>query len=421
MADVVGVANKRLRQLCGLAKAYRGINQEQLAQQLGRHPDRLAPNNGNPKLDYLLALSRVLDWPVSLIISFIEEEAPDEMQQAAPTERGDFAALESASRQCHIEGRYQDAVALARRAFAVARTPDERVIACIREASGNDGLGRYAEAVAAEQRGLAETPASSELRRQLESNLANGYYTLWSLPEAESLSLKLTNWYRRHPASTYKDRVTDAFALYVYGNTLRRMAAMDPDKSTVPARDAETALKKSRRLYVKIGREFKQDWCGGIANTITGALIHVEVLLGKRDPHDALREIEAELEHVTDPADPLVGDSLESRAWWCIFGCCIARHYLADEALLQHFMAMFTDKADVIARRLNNWALRERVFAMEYASYERVERLTGRPALLTLDADDLEALVGVMGRFPRFGPTGMKLFEAHAASMKLAV
>jgi hypothetical protein len=84
-------------------------------------------------------------------------------------------------------------------------------------------------------------------------------------------------------------------------------------------------------------------------------------------------------------------------------------------------MAMFTDKADVIARRLDNWALRERVFAMEYASYERVERLTGRPAMLTLDADDLEALVGVMGRFPRFGPTGMKLFEAHAATMKLAV
>ena len=421
MADVVGVANKRLRQLCGLAKAYRGINQEQLAQQLGRHPDRLAPNNGNPKLDYLLALSRVLDWPVSLIVSFIEEEAPDETQQAAPTERRDFAALESASRRCHTEGRYQEAVTLARRAFAVARTSDERVIACIREASGNDGLGRYADALAAEQRGLAETPTSGELRRQLESNLANGYYTLWSLPEAESLSLKLMNWYRRHPASTYKDRVTDAFALYVYGNTLRRMAATDPDESAVPARDAETALKKSRRLYVKIGREFGQDWCDGIANTITGALIHVEVLLGKRDPREALQEIENELEHVTDPADPLVGDSLESRAWWCIFGCCIARQHLSDETLLQHFMAMFTDKADVIARRLDNWALRERVFAMEYASYERVERITGRAALLTLDADDLEALVGVMGRFPRFGPTGMKLFEAHAATMKLAV
>ena len=421
MADAVGVANERLKQLCGLAKAYRGINQEQLARRLGRHPDRLVPGNGNPKLDYLLALSCVLDWPISLIVTFIGVEAPDETPHAAPMECGDFAALDSASRQCHTEGRYQEAVALARQAFTVARTPDERVIACIREASGNDGLGRYAEALAVEQRGLAETQTSGELRRQLESNLANGYYTLFSLPEAESLSLKLMNWYRRHPASTYKDRVTDAFALYVYGNTLRRMAAMDPDDSAVAARDAEKALKKSRRLYVKMGREFQQDWCVGIANTITGALIHVEVLLGKRDPHEALREIESELEHVTDPADPLVGDSLESRAWWCIFGCCIARHYLSDEMLLQHFMAMFTDKADVIARRLNNWALRERVFAMEYASYERVEQITGRAALLTLDADDLEALVGVMGRFPRFGPTGMKLFEAHAATMKLAV
>lgn len=421
MAEVMGVAHKRLRHLCGLAKAYRGINQEQLARRLGRHPARLVPGNGNPKLDYLLALSRVLDWPVSLIVSFIGAEAPDETQHAAPSDGRDFAALESASRESHAEGRYQEAVTLARQAFAVAGTPDERVIACIREASGNDGLGRYAEALAAEQRGLAETPTSGELRRQLESNLANGYYTLWSLPEAESLSLKLVNWYRAHPASTYKDRVTDAFALYVHGNTLRRMAAMGPTESAVRARVAETALKKSRRLYVRIGREFKQDWCDGIANTITGALIHVEVLLGKRLPREALQEIEAGLDRVTDPADPLVGDWLESCAWWCIFGCCIARQHLSDETALQHYMAMFTDKADVIARRLDNWALRERVFSMEYASYERVERLTGRAALLTLDADDLEALVGVMGRFPRFGPTGMKLFEAHAATMKLAV
>ena len=48
-------------------------------------------------------------------------------------------------------------------------------------------------------------------------------------------------------------------------------------------------------------------------------------------------------------------------------------------------MAEFTEKADEIAKRLNNWALRERVFAMEYASYERAERLTGRKPLLTFE------------------------------------
>ncbi len=121
MADVVGVENKPLKQLCGLAKAYRGINQEQLARRPGGHPDRLVPDNGNPKLDYLLALSRLLDWPVSLIVSFVRGEATGETQQAASMERGDFAALESASRQCHTESRYQEAVTLAQRAFAVTR------------------------------------------------------------------------------------------------------------------------------------------------------------------------------------------------------------------------------------------------------------------------------------------------------------
>ncbi len=411
---------ERFKHLCDLAKSYRGITHDELAERLGRHPARLIPENGNPKLDYLMALARVLDWPVSLVVSFAWGNGPPDDLEGADLKSQEFEALQDASREAQVEGRYETAVKLARRAFAVARTPDERVIACIREASGYDGLGHFAEALKAEQRGLLEHPASGEIRRQLESNLANGYYTLWALPEAQGLSLKLVDWYRHNPPTTYKDRVTETFSLYVYGSTLRRMVAADPDSSRDLARSAKKALEDSRQRYLRLGEEFEQDWCRGIANTITGALLEVEVALGERDARDALEQIDEGLRAVIDPSDGLVGDWLESYAWWSIFGCNIANQSLSDEVAVQRYMAEFTDKADDIARRLNNWALRERVFAMEYASYERAERLTGRKPVLTFDQEDLQALVGVMARFPSFCETGMRLYDAHIATTRVA-
>jgi hypothetical protein len=74
-------------------------------------------------------------------------------------------------------------------------------------------------------------------------------------------------------------------------------------------------------------------------------------------------------------------------------------------------MAIFTNKADEIADRMNNWSLRERVFTMQYASHQRFLDWTGRVLSLTLDNDDVRALVGTMGRFPAFRDTGWKLLQ----------
>ncbi len=420
MGEAAIQRKKRLKQLCNLAKAYRHIDQETLARQLGRHVDRLVPDGGNPTLDYLLGLAGIIDWPVSTIVSFLG--GLDAEPAAVPAEApGDFQSLEAASRQAHTEGHFEAALALARRSFALAHTPDERVIACIREASACDGLGKFTDALEAEQRGLMESPVSGDIRRQLEVNLANAYYTLWALPEAESVALKLIAWYRENAPSSDKDRMNHAFAHYVLGSTLREAIALDPKHAVFDAERASAALITSRHLYEQIGGELQESRFDGIVRTINGALIQIEVMLGRRGALDALQEIEQGLEAVIDPESGPAGDWLESYGWWCIFGCSIAQQNLSDERLLQQYMAKFTDKADVIARRLGNWALRERVFSMEYASYERVERLTGRPALLTLDDEDLEALVGVVGRFPKFGATGLKLFDAHAASLRAAI
>jgi hypothetical protein len=60
---------------------------------------------------------------------------------------------------------------------------------------------------------------------------------------------------------------------------------------------------------------------------------------------------------------------------------------------------------------MNNWSLRERVFTMQYASHRRFLDWTGRMLSLTLDNDDVRALVGTMGRFPTFRDTGWKLLQ----------
>ena len=66
-----------------------------------------------------------------------------------------------------------------------------------------------------------------------------------------------------------------------------------------------------------------------------------------------------------------VGDELESFGWWCIFGCNVALRAERDERRVQSAMAIFTNKADEIAERLDHWAMRERVFTMEHTRRER--------------------------------------------------
>ncbi len=114
---------------------------------------------------------------------------------------------------------------------------------------------------------------------------------------------------------------------------------------------------------------------------------------------------------MVDPEQCPPGDWLESFGWWCIFGCNIVLRHVTDERDLQHHMAVFTNKADEIADRTNNWSLRERVFTMQFASHQRFLDWTGRMLSLTLDNDDVKSLVGTMGRFPTFRKTGWKLLQ----------
>ena len=191
---------------------------------------------------------------------------------------------------------------------------------------------------------------------------------------------------------------------------MRRLISTDDDRAERSAEAALSDLQISAKLYSGLASEF-DDSFAGIGNTCRGGIIETEVAVGQRSPHDGLQRLAEGLEAVVDPETCPRGDWLESFGWWCIFGCNIALRHVTDERELQHHMAIFTNKADEIADRMNNWSLRERVFTMQYASHQRFLDWTGRMVSLTLDTDDVRALVGTMGRFTTFRETGWRLLQ----------
>ncbi|MHC4217120.1 MAG: hypothetical protein ACYSU7_01565 [Planctomycetota bacterium] len=418
--DVRSKRKKRLEQLLELAQAYKGCSRKELARILGRDRTKLVPASGVPKLDLVIDLCRVLDWSIGDVAGFLWPGAclTPEGSGAAGHANGNgngklsgYDKLQLAARDAQRDGKYALAVDLARQAYATAESGEQRALACNREAVAWDGLGHYNSALEAEQRGLQEPSISVDLRLILESNLANAYYTLWSLTEARSLSRDLIDWFEAEPPSEYRDRCTQAFAHYVRGNTLRRMMMMEPEAAQRHAAAALGDLESSQRLYRELAADFDEASFAGIANTCRGGIIEVEVALEKCTAASALEQLAEGLEAVIDPQQCPPGDWLESYGWWCIFGCNIALRHLDDERDLQRHMAIFTNKADEIADRMNNWSLRERVFTMQYASHRRFLDWTGRMLSLTLDNDDVRALVGTMGRFPTFRDTGWKLLQ----------
>ncbi len=413
--DVRTVRRKRLEQLLELAQAYKGCSRKELARILGRDRTKLVPASGVPKLDLVVDLGRVIDWPVGDVANFLWPGAqiPGATGDdgSGGTGESSYEQLQLASRDAQRQGRYSLAIGLARQAFECADTPEQRALSCNREAVAWDGLGHFTLALEAEQRGLQERSISLELRRILESNLANSYYTLWSLTEAKSLSRDLIDWYAEEPPASYRDRCTRAFAYYVRGHTLRRLMSTEDERLRSYAESAISDLETSLDLYGQLAKDYEESSFAGIANTCRGGIIEAEAALGRREASAALKELVTGLEAVVDPDTSPPGDWLESYGWWCIFGCNVALRHLTDERDLQHHMAIFTNKADEIADRMNNWSLRERVFTMQYASHKKFLDWTGRMLSLTLDNDDVRALVGTMGRFPTFRDTGWKLLQ----------
>ena len=407
--DVMMVRKRRLERLLELAQTYRGWSRKELARTLGRDPTKLVPGTGIPKLDLVVHLSGVLDWPVGDVVAFLWDH---DRAQSQAAEAKDFQALDEEARQAHRKGQYELMAQLAQEAYTVATTPEERARACNRQAGAWDGLGRYSEVLKSVNRGMQETGVSLDFRRMLQSNLANAYYCLWALVESRSISQDLIRWYEDHPPQTARDRKTSAFAHYVSGHSHRRLISVEPDRSRELAALAKEDLQVAQTRYLQLAEELGDESLQGIANTCYGGLIEADVELGRRSASDALAELSKGLDEVLDTSEAVVGDRLESYGWWCIFGCNIALRHLSNERELQQHMAVLTNKADEIANQLDNWAMRERVFTMHYTRWERATGSTGFDIPCVIDTDDVRIITGTMGRFPTFRDTGWRILQS---------
>ncbi len=407
---VTTVRRKRLEQLLNLAQTYKGCSRKQLARALGRDPTKLVPKLGVPKLDLVVELAGVLDWPVGEVATFLWAGQSSSSTAAGSDEN--FDSLNRSAREAHRCGRYKLMLDLARQALAGATTGDQRARACNRQVGAWDGLGRYTEVLQACRQGLQEQDVEPEFRRVLQSNLANAYYSLWSLVESGAIAQNLLGWYRENPPRTATERKTNAFAYYVSGHTLRRLISVDARQTTVLAEAAAADLRQGRARYTELAEQLDDPSFAGIARTCHGGLIETDVALGRRRPQDGLAELAAGLDNVRDVSSELVGDQLESYGWWCIFGCNIALRHLDDERALQKHMAVFTNKADEIADRLDNWSMRERVFTMQYKRWERAVNVSGLDIPCVIDSDDVRVIAGTMGRFPSFRETGWRILHS---------
>ncbi|MGE3109194.1 MAG: hypothetical protein AB7G11_10800 [Phycisphaerales bacterium] len=403
-------SDRKLNQehLLYLASLYKGLNRKELGAALGRDPTKLFPPTGNPKLDYLVKLSELLDWPVGdVAMSIWNAERP-----ASDTEAGDtFESLNDAAREAHRKGEYARMVRIASKMASLATTSDERALAAHRESGGWDGLGRYVNQLDAVRRGLRENPTNLELRLLLQVNLANAYFTLWYLFEARAMAKDLIEALDVSPPTTRASRAAQAFAHFVYGNSCLRLGTEEPEGGTPWIKTSLDALETSRRLYAALADEFDSNPWRGIANTCAGAILEAQVELRMMDPMQAVSQLADGLETVTDTTDPVFGDRLESYGWWCIFGCGIALRHLTGSELQRH-MAIFTNKGYEIADSLNNWAMRERLFTMEFLQRQRLNDLAGFRVDWTIDNEEVKLIVGTMGRFPTFRNTGWQILQS---------
>ncbi len=406
---VMTVRKKRLEQLLEIAQRYKGCSRTQLACTVGRHPTRLVPKTGIPKLDLVVELAGVLDWPVGEVATFLWD---DRKARPVGDDGADFETLNRQGGEAHSGGHYEQMLDLGRRALAIAANADQRARAFHRQLGALDGLGRYTEVLQTGKLALQEPSVSPEIRRMLQSNLAHAYYSLWSLVESGAIARSLLDWYGANAPQTTADRKTSAFAYYVAGHTQRRLMSVEQSQTRALAVSAAADLTTAGEAYDRLATELAAPSLAGIARTCHGGLIEAEVAMGRRTAADGLAELAGGLDTVQDVSAQVVGDQLESHGWWCIFACNIALRHIDDDRALQRHMAVFTNKAEEIADRLNNWAMHERILTMQYTRWERAVSATGLDIPCMVDNDDIRVIAGAMGRFPSFRETGWRILRS---------
>jgi hypothetical protein len=423
---------ERIGRMMSLAKVYRGWNGTQLATALGREPSRAVPLTGNPKLDLIERLADALEWETGEVAeSLVEPPCADDCESSG---RVDFAHLDEDAQSAHRASDFATKERVARAMRRLARSPRERAIAANRLAGAYDGFGRYPRVLRCVQEGLAEERIGGDLQLMLLVNLANAYYSLWSLHEAQSISGGILERFEATPPRGRLQSVAQAFGLAIRGHSRRRaLGRCATEAETAHAADAaERDLVAAEELYARLAQEHDDNQYLGLANTARGGALEARVAAGRCPADEAIDEIVARLDDAVDLAAPRTPHLVESWGWWSIFGANIAMRagrwpeeslspHVGEQSDFERAIAICTNKAAEIAEHLDHWSLRERAFTMEWFRRQHVGHSPrNEGSAWTLDAEDVRVLVGTMGRFPLFRPTGWAILEQAAVAENAA-
>ena len=401
---------QRLQALLKLGRMMRGWTRLELSSELGRDPTKLVPASGNPKLDLVEALARVLSWPVEEVVYAIrggDEEDPHDDLERVPFEPEAMSIFIADARR---HRRWEDLRAAGTVLHRQADDGEQRGLGDHLVANAWAGMGCFAVALSVSQRGLGERGLSFATRTLLALDSAVSHYALWNLVEAKAIATELLEQLDRRDRSDRLCRVATAAAHSIRGHARRREALAEavPDAAMVNA--ASDDLATAEREYRWLNDDFGDVGDLGRSQVCRGGRLECEAV----ERGSVERAIEAFVEGLGEVVDlDSIGevDLLESHGWWCVFGSNLALRS-QDEVRGVRAMAILTNKCFEIADRLDHWAMRERSFTLEHFRRQRAWETEERFDDWVLDAEDLRVLMGTMGRFPRFRPVGWRILAS---------
>lgn len=408
MADDRLEQRRRLHRFVDLARVYRGWSRTELSKVLGRDPSKLIPESGNPKLDLIVGLADALDWNIGDVAECVWD--PEELR-CPEGGKTTFESLSAASIESRHAGRFDEALAIARRMRGVAINPREHAIACLREGSVWDRRGRYARALESAQEGLSMNCRDLDVRTTLQGRLANAHYSLWHLVEAKSVARDLIERLDGECGDDPILRENVAIGHFAFGHASRRLIDLEAEEGPRHIDDATEHLRRAVSLYLDLHRDRGRPTDLALARICTGGLLEVDAAAERKDPAEALEVVLHELDAVIDLDTCPSIDLLEARGWWSIFGCNIALRHFTDGDLHRN-MAVLTNKAMEISERIGNWGLRERAFTLEHFRRQRIADMIGTEQDWVLDEEEIRTITGTMGRFPGFRRIGWQILEA---------
>lgn len=405
---------RRLEELLTLACIKRGWTKARLGKALGRDASNLLSDSGNPKLDYLVRLAAVLEWPLGQLAATIwggeelvlDSPKTDEVETTLRT----YDELRAAAHEAFLARDYGNALELARRMESVGRTPEERAFSIAKQAAHWNNLGRHPQAIDAATRGLQIEDIKPVRRLHLQTNLVLGLMRTRQFAVAMSLAGDVIACAKRLIATEKDARRELAFSLFARGTCHHELMMIESDLREEHAVDARQDLVSAAEEFRSCAIGLAAQELAWMADTCDATLLELRVANGSVTPSEAIQSVLRRFESVIDPskADPYM---IESIGWWAIAGCNIAVRHLGGPEL-QRTLAICTNKAIEAADAVDNWCLRERAFTLQFLGHQRLTDLTGLSFEFTIDAEDRARIASLIGRFPHFQALGSKILSA---------